>query len=404
LREGTLDSAGPELFAQAAELARSVAAFDAEMTAISLEGQALVAHGSVVEGLARMDEAAAAACAGELEHPLAITYACCQLLGACSRVRDYERASQWCERIAVLCDRRNIWSVLNVSRCFYAPILVGRGLYAEAERILVLSATEYRDRIPHHGGQALAWLADLRMRQGRVAEALRLLDRAEPDSGCRLTRAALALACGRDDVAAEHAAAFLRQSAADRHVERATALEFLARAQARGGHTADARATLAELSAASEVVATAPVRASLLIAQAAVHEAEGDLHGAREELGDAADLFERGQAPYEAALARIELARVLDTLGRAADAARERARGEQKLHELRASDSGTGPLSKREREVLRLVADGLANPEIAARLMLSTHTVHRHLANIMRKLGASSRAAAVARAGELGLL
>jgi DNA-binding NarL/FixJ family response regulator len=47
--------------------------------------------------------------------------------------------------------------------------------------------------------------------------------------------------------------------------------------------------------------------------------------------------------------------------------------------------------------VLDLLAEGLTNRQIAARLVLSEHTVHRHVANILRKLDAPSRAAAVAR-------
>jgi DNA-binding NarL/FixJ family response regulator len=58
----------------------------------------------------------------------------------------------------------------------------------------------------------------------------------------------------------------------------------------------------------------------------------------------------------------------------------------------------------REREVLALVAKGRTNAEIAVALVVSEHTVHRHVANILAKLGCSSRAAAVARAGEQGLL
>ena len=61
-------------------------------------------------------------------------------------------------------------------------------------------------------------------------------------------------------------------------------------------------------------------------------------------------------------------------------------------------------LSGREREVLALVADGLSDQEIAAHLVLSHHTVHRHVANIRRKLGAGPRTAAVAEAARLGLL
>jgi pimeloyl-ACP methyl ester carboxylesterase/DNA-binding CsgD family transcriptional regulator len=61
-------------------------------------------------------------------------------------------------------------------------------------------------------------------------------------------------------------------------------------------------------------------------------------------------------------------------------------------------------LSRREREVLALVAHGLSEREIAEQLVLSQHTVHRHVANIRRKLGRNSRAAAVAEAARLGLL
>ena len=62
------------------------------------------------------------------------------------------------------------------------------------------------------------------------------------------------------------------------------------------------------------------------------------------------------------------------------------------------------PLTRREREVLRLVAAGLSNREVSEVLVLSPHTVHRHMANILRKLGESSRAAAAARAARIGIV
>jgi DNA-binding CsgD family transcriptional regulator len=61
-------------------------------------------------------------------------------------------------------------------------------------------------------------------------------------------------------------------------------------------------------------------------------------------------------------------------------------------------------LSVREREVLALVATGLTDREIAAQLIISEHTVHRHIANIRSKLGQSTRAAAAAEAARLGLI
>jgi LuxR family transcriptional regulator, maltose regulon positive regulatory protein len=64
---------------------------------------------------------------------------------------------------------------------------------------------------------------------------------------------------------------------------------------------------------------------------------------------------------------------------------------------------GSNELTKREMEVLRLVAEGMNNQSIAERLFVSDHTVHRHLANILRKLSVSTRAAAVAQAARRGL-
>lgn len=61
-------------------------------------------------------------------------------------------------------------------------------------------------------------------------------------------------------------------------------------------------------------------------------------------------------------------------------------------------------LSPRERDVLRLIAEGLSDADIAERLVLSPHTVHRHIANILRKLGLHSRAAAAAHAARAGLV
>jgi pimeloyl-ACP methyl ester carboxylesterase/DNA-binding CsgD family transcriptional regulator len=65
---------------------------------------------------------------------------------------------------------------------------------------------------------------------------------------------------------------------------------------------------------------------------------------------------------------------------------------------------GASPLTSRETEVLRLVATGMNNKEIASTLVLSEHTVHRHVANILRKLAQSSRAAAATTAARAGLI
>lgn len=79
-------------------------------------------------------------------------------------------------------------------------------------------------------------------------------------------------------------------------------------------------------------------------------------------------------------------------------------RGDRRLGRLAARALEAGELTRREREVLRLVATGQTNREIAKDLFVSTRTVDMHLRNVLRKLGCSSRTAAVRRAVEIGVL
>jgi pimeloyl-ACP methyl ester carboxylesterase/DNA-binding CsgD family transcriptional regulator len=75
------------------------------------------------------------------------------------------------------------------------------------------------------------------------------------------------------------------------------------------------------------------------------------------------------------------------------------------LHNDSAPEAnGASPLSSRETEILRLVATGMSNREIATTLVLSEHTVHRHVANILRKLAQSTRAAAATQAARAGII
>jgi pimeloyl-ACP methyl ester carboxylesterase/DNA-binding CsgD family transcriptional regulator len=74
------------------------------------------------------------------------------------------------------------------------------------------------------------------------------------------------------------------------------------------------------------------------------------------------------------------------------------------LHSDEAPAEDASPLSSRETEILRLVATGMSNREIATTLVLSEHTVHRHIANILRKLAQSTRAAAATQALRAGLI
>ncbi|HEX7831208.1 MAG TPA: LuxR C-terminal-related transcriptional regulator, partial [Thermoanaerobaculia bacterium] len=153
---------------------------------------------------------------------------------------------------------------------------------------------------------------------------------------------------------------------------------------------------LAEMREVAAMVGTDVIRAHAASAEAAM---ASDPAEARRWLEDAVDLFEKARAPYEAARARVDLANVLRTLGREQFAREELLAARDVFRRLGAvvevEKAPESPLTKREIEVLRLVAKGMSDKEVAASLRLSEHTVHRHVANILGKLDVNSRAAAV---------
>lgn len=218
-------------------------------------------------------------------------------------------------------------------------------------------------------------------------------------------------------MAADFAERYLRRLPASNRVERASGLELLVRAELLLGRRREAAATLQELASIAEEVGTSPLAGSARYA-AGLAAAGDDPESARRHFEDAVDLFQQSGAPFETARARIELARSLAALGRVDEARAEADRAvsllsamhaDTEIARARAAVPGTAaetfsgaappdsPLSRREIEVLRHVAQGLSNLEVGERLFISEHTVHRHVANILTKLEVSSRAAAVAR-------
>jgi DNA-binding CsgD family transcriptional regulator len=145
-------------------------------------------------------------------------------------------------------------------------------------------------------------------------------------------------------------------------------------------------------------------------ARGAVSLAEGDARSALAALRGAWRAWHELDAPYEAARTRTLLGRACRLLGDEDSAALELQSAREAFVELGAQpdraalerldstkDSATGyGLSSRELEVLRFVSAGRSNREIAATLVLSEHTVARHLQNIFAKLGVPSRTAASA--------
>jgi DNA-binding NarL/FixJ family response regulator len=432
LEEGDPDRAHAHA-ARAIRIAQAVRSIDYEMLGRAVAGLALVASGAVAEGMRALDEVNAAVVAGELTDLVAIGLSCCYMIAACDRVRDYDRALQWCTRLKAFCEKWGLRPLFAVCRTQYAALCMWRGTWHEAEQELMAATQELAASRPAMTADGAVRLAELRRRQGRLVEAAAMFDQYESHPLSMLGRAELAFDRGDSRTAAEQAERYLRHVLPHNRTDRAAGLDLLVRALAAAGEQQAAKTALAELSAIATIVGTAPLAATANLAAGRVALATGDANKARPLLEDAVDLYLKSGAPYELARARIELSRALASLGHASAAAQEARYALDVLVQLKAEldiatarslldslhrsmpppsgdsaarrpDTNAAGLTDRELEVLRLVASGLSNQMIGERLFLSEHTIHRHVANIFSKLSVSSRAAAVAQAARRGIL
>ena len=384
--------------AEARELARLIGAVDLEMLALALEGLSLVSIGRVDEGMRKLDTAAAAAVGGEMTDADSIESVCCFVIDACKRVRDLERASEWCLRVREIATRFGDRQMFAVCRTHYADVLLWHGDWAEAEFELVTGARELGRLRPGRDEDALVRLAELRRRQGRTTEAAELLDRSTTHRLHPLVTGLLAFDRGDVETARAAADRFLRRIGETDRFERVVGLELLVRAAVAAGDTPWARAAADEIAAIAHATPNAPLRATALLAEGRLATAATEHVLARALLEDAADLFDASGARYDAALARLELAAALRAEGRDKHATKVEQSARDTLLALgaRTVEEHAGDLSLREQEVLRLVAHGDSNDEIARRLVLSVRTVERHVANVYAKLGLSGRTARAA--------
>jgi hypothetical protein len=178
------------------ELARTLGQIDIEMTGIAITGLALVSEGDIDDGMRLLDEASAAAVSGEMSDRNAMATTICYLMDACDRIRDFDRAAQWCSRARELGEMWRFSALLTFCRPHYAVVLMWRGDWQEAEAQLVAANREIRDIRPTMATEGIVRLAELRWRQGRWDEAEMLFDQVKSEGLSQLGRAELALGKG----------------------------------------------------------------------------------------------------------------------------------------------------------------------------------------------------------------
>jgi ATP/maltotriose-dependent transcriptional regulator MalT len=410
--------AGPAYAASCRAAAIATRCGNADLAALAGlgQGQALIVQGEQSAATALLDEVMVAVTAGEVSALVAgLVY--CAVIEACHDAFDVERARQWTAALTRWCDAQPELALYR-GQCLVhrTEVLALEGDWtaatAEAQRACaVLGGPPVHPAV----GAAHYQHAELLRMRGALAAAEVAYRSAsghgfEPQPGLALLR----LAQG-DPVAAATALRRALVEAVD-ELRRARLLPAMVEVLLAAGELEDAESSAAELSELARRRAAPALLAGAHLSAGAVHLACGRTGAALTALRAAETAWRALGAPYEAARARALLAQACRQLGDGDGAALELAAARRTFDQLGAATDlaalgAAGPealddtvLTRREAEVLALVATGVTNRQIATELVISEKTVARHLANIYTKLGLSSRAAATAYAYQHKLL
>jgi ATP/maltotriose-dependent transcriptional regulator MalT len=403
---------------EVAELAERVGDPDLQVFGLLGRGQAALALGEIGAGLRLLDEAMVAATGPAEVSPITTGIVYCAVIEACMDLGDLRRATEWTEALERWCaSQPDLVPYRGHCLVHRSQVLQASGAWAEA----VAEAERARQRLsdPLHPalGLALYQQGELYRLRGELTEAERVYRAAsehgrEPAPGFALLR--LAQGSVEPAVAAVRRLVEESRGRLTRPVILAAAVEVLLRA----GEVDAARAAAAELVEIAEAVGTPLLRAVADYATGTVLLADGDPPAALAALRRACAGWRELEMPYDVARGRVQVAIACRALGDADAADLELASARvtferlgarpdlDRVAELTRSRSPKRPseLTERECEVLRLVAGGRTNREVATALVISEHTVARHLQNIFAKLALPSRAAATAYAYEQGLI
>ncbi len=378
------------------------------------QGRMTIYSGRVPEGLALLDEAMVGISAGEVS-PIIAGMVYCSMIEACQEVSDFSRAASWTSALTRWCEAQpGLVPYTGQCSLHRGQIMRLRGAYDEALAEFALAQRRYQlEGTAAPAALALTEQGDVLRIRGKLDEAEAAYRQAaefgfEPQPGLALSW----LARGRMTAAVTAIHRLLAEAGGPVQRSRLlpAAVEILVAAQ----FLDEARVHSDELSEIASAFGISALRAMTAYASAAIELASAEIEEALGHGRESCRLWSDIGSPYEASRARVLVARALRELGDEDSATAElavarhgfaavgAAPGVEQVDKL-LGRARPGGLTEREIEVLRLVAEGRSNPDIARALVLSHKTVERHLSNIFTKLDVPSRTAAAAYAHEHGL-
>jgi class 3 adenylate cyclase len=376
---------------QAEAIGRRVGDRSLEVRAIQRQGAGLISQGDVAAGTALLDEASAAAIAGELD-PLSTVVVYCNTIGACRDVADFDRAGEWTDLAHEFCADGSMAAFPGLCRVNYAEVMKYKGRLAEAQAEARRAGEELRNWSPKIAGAAFYELGEIRLRLGDLVAAEQAFREADehgtdPEPG----RSLLRLAQGN----AKGAWASVKRALADDALTMPARVRLLPAAvdiALGAGELAEADALASDLAAGAEAYGTSPLKAAAAFARGSVNIAQGDAGAAFSCFREARRLWEASGATYDVARAREQLGLV----------ARSEADEETAVWELQAAAARferLGALRDAERvaELLRPTAPKTVTKtflftDIVKSTELLTTIEDRHWANALRRHDETLRA------------
>lgn len=391
---------------QAAEIGERFADTDLIACARHIQGRALLAQGQVEQGLALLDEAMVAVVAGEVS-PLMTGLVYCSVIDSCMQVYALPRAREWTFALSKWCQGQpQLVAFSGTCLVHRAEILELHGAWpdaiAEAQRACSAFGPQIEPRAPAAAFYRRGELFRLQGDFAAAEEAYREASRRgfEPQPGLSLLR----MLQGQRRAAAM-AIRRAMNATADRFAS-ARLLPAYIEIMLEAGEIEEARRACPQLEACADRLDAGALKAMAAQARGSVLLAEGGPAEALCLLRPAHEFWRKAEAPYRMARAGELIGLVCRALGDEEGAALELESAKSIFEELGAApDLGriasymeatvrSHGLTKRELQVLRLVAAGKTNKAIAAELFVSWRTIDRHVSNLFDKLNVSSRTAA----------